>query len=108
MIDYGQQPSNQLQFSLECTKEKKKYDAALKWIDDNPDMWAEFKRLAVEDSAPGSYASAKFIVETLRRKYKKSISNDITSCLARIAMEQDSRIRFNNKKSMFDGLVEVV
>lgn len=104
MIDYGKRPSNQTQLPFADG-----YDLmqeVRQWTRDNPESWDNYLKIARAESAFGD-VSPNYAIQILRHRYKVSVRNSYAPVLARIAMEQDGRIRFRLARSKVDGFCEV-
>lgn len=56
----------------------------------------------------GRYASPNLMLQLMRNEFRVSVPNAYAAPLARIAMEQDSSIRFRLARSKVDGWTEAV
>lgn len=121
MIDCGPAPSNQSELAL-GSKGDLNMQGARSWICSHPDDWARYKRLALYMSRGDEKPSPNFIRELTRHGFdvlpivggisqhpgrRVSVRNAYAPCLARIAMEEDGRIRFKLARSSADGFCEV-
>lgn len=108
MIDYGEKPSNQMQIDLPgCTDEAKKLmEDAKQWADLHFDEFMWYKQHARAACVNGGMASPNFELQCMRHRFKISIPNAYAPCLARIAMDQDKKLRFRIAKSKVDGFCE--
>ena len=102
-------PSNQMQLPLPgCGDDGMELmREARAWAAVNYDEFAWFKRQALDDSRAG-YASANCLLQMMRRKFRVKVPNAYAACLARIAKEQDDRIRFRHQRSKVDGFTPAV
>lgn len=89
-------PSGQMQLPIEDTW----MDRARAWVKEHPREWDYFKQRALMSARP----SAKACVMATRERFRVSINDGLSSSLARIAKEEDPRIRFRFKSSKVDGL----
>ncbi len=105
MISIGEAPSNQMQLDL-GDKGAQLMQEARQWTIDNPDAWERYLSLAHAATETG-YASPNFVLQTVRHACRVSVPNAYAPALARLAMEQDSRIKFRLRKSMADGFAGV-
>ena len=119
MIDCGPAPSNQSELAI-GSKGDLNMQGAREWVHDHPDDWARYKRLALYMSRGDEKPSPNFIRELTRHGFdvipggvsqsvrrRVSVRNAYAPCLARIAMEEDGRIRFKLARSSADGFCEV-
>lgn len=106
MIDYGKPASNQMEADLESQGAQAMREAH-EWIEAHPDAWEGYLRVARSDSVHGM-ASPNFVLQSVRHYSRVSVRNALAAPLARIAMEQDSRIKFRTARSKVDGFCEVV
>lgn len=104
MIDYGEAPSNQT--ALPLTDGYDLMQEVRKWIEDNPDAWDRYMMIAVTESVYGEI-SPNYVIQILRHRHKVSVRNGFAPVLARIAMEQNDRVRFRIARSKVDGYCEV-
>lgn len=119
MIDCGQAPSNQSELRL-GSKGDLNMQGAREWVHDHPDDWERYKRIARYMSHKGDTPSPNFVRELTRHGFDTlaeglgiiscdryvSVRNSFAPCLARIAMEQDSNIRFKLARSSADGFTD--
>ena len=118
MIDCGQAPSNQSELQL-GSKGDLNMQGARQWVSENKEHWARYMRLAKYMSHGDERPSPNFIRELTRHgfdvvpggiaqdvKRRVSVRNSFAPCLARIAMEQDSNIRFKLARSSADGFTD--
>ena len=106
MIDYGEKPSNQNKLEIEDDSGFLLMQEARQWVKDNPKAWELYLMIAKAESMFGEL-SPNYAIQILRHRHKVSIRNGYAPVLARIAMEQDSMIRFRLAKSKVDGFCEV-
>lgn len=108
MIDYGKEPSNQMQLGLEGLSDGgyELMEDARRWAALHFDEFMWYKSQARAACADGGKASPNFMLQLMRNRFKVSIPNAYAPCLARIAMEQDRQIRFRIAKSKVDGFTE--
>ncbi len=108
MIDYGKEPSNQMQLGLEGLSDagKELMDDARRWAALHFEEFCWYKAQARAACVNGGKASPNFVLQLMRNRFKVSIPNAYAPCLARIAMEQDRRIVFRIAKSKVDGFTE--
>ena len=110
MIDYGKEPSDQMQLGIEGLTDGgyELMEDARRWaaLHFNEFMW--YKAQARQACVNGGKASPNFILQSMRHHFKVSVPNAYAPCLARIAMEQDKGIVFRLAKSKVDGFCEVV
>ena len=104
MIDYGEKPSNQCE--LPITAGHALMEDVRAWIEDNPEAWEKYLQIARNESFFGE-VSPNLVIQLLRFRQKVSVRNSYAPVLARIAMEQDSNIRFRLARSKVDGFCEV-
>lgn len=106
MIDYGKPASNQQQMELPGLTDEgaELMQEARKWRSRHhiPE-WQYYMRLARKCCEKGGKASPNYCLAALRNEYHVSLPNDFAKCFARIAMEEDSTIRFRVNKSNVDG-----
>lgn len=108
MINYGKEPSAQLQLDLpgytdggaELMKE------ARDWVVRHWDEWNWYKNFAARECAGGNLISPNFALQSMRNRFHISVKNDFAPCFARIAMEQNKAIKFRIAKSRVDGFTE--
>lgn len=127
MINYGAQPTNQIEFTGLGQSGEEVMDKARRWVDAHEDDFDRYLRLArrqVARSKDGK-ASPNSCKEQLRGGFDVnysfggdgtltcderrcvSIPNAYAPALARIAMERDGSLDFRIAKSKVDGFVEV-
>lgn len=104
MIDYGKPASNQMALELPGYSDEgqERMKEARRWVGMHFNEWAWFKDEALRDSENG-YASVNYLLQAMRHKFKVSIKNAYAPCFARIAMEEDPRIKFRTAASKVDG-----
>lgn len=109
MIDYGEQPSNQMAMAFEgLTDEGHELMAeARRWAAAHITEWSWYKRFALEQCAEGKEASPNFVLQSMRAHFHCEIKNSMAPALARIAMEEHSGIKFRLAKSKVDGFAKV-
>lgn len=102
---YGEQPDNQMQLSLPGLTDggMELMQEARKWAARHYHEWQWYKDFARRESEGGKKASPNFCLQSMRRHFKCEIPNAYAPCFARIAMEQDERIKFRLAKSKVDG-----
>lgn len=105
MIDYGKAPSNQS--GLPITDEAAFVMEMREWAKDNPAAWEYYMMIVKTESAFGELSPA-YPLQILRHRRKVSIRNAASPILARMAMEEDSTIRFRLAESKYDPYFEVV
>ena len=112
MIDYGEEPGDQMQLGIEGLTDGgcELMEEARKWADLHFEEFCWYKSQARQECVNGAKASPNLMLQLMRRHFKISIPNSYAPCLARIAMEQDKTktIRFRIAKSKVDGFCEVV
>lgn len=106
MIDYGEAPSNQNELDTDSPGAQL-MKAAREWTEKHPEEWHGYKNMARAYSRKGA-ASPNLLLQLMRNVYRVSVQNGLAPALARIAMEQDDRIKFRVAKSKCDGFCEVV
>ena len=104
MIDYGEKPSNQRQFSF--AEGFDLMQEVRQWVKDHPTEWRWYMGIALTESAYGEM-SPNYAIQVLRHRHKVSIRNSYAPALARIAMEQSDKVHFRLAKSKVDGFCEV-
>lgn len=83
-------------------------ESARRWMTDHYyKEWAWFMEQARLDSRTG-YASADYLLQAMRRRFKVSVPNAFAPCFARIAMEQDDAVKFKTNASKVDGFTTAV
>lgn len=102
MIDYGSEPSMQMELPGLGSDGEELMKEARHWAAVHYDEFQWFKREALRESMSGK-PSPNFLLQSMRHRFKVSVKNAYAPCLARIAMEQDSRIKFRIAKSKVDG-----
>lgn len=110
MIRAGEAPGNQLEIpGLSQSGEELMSDARA-WAESHPDEWGWYKRFALsqcEGSKDGK-ASPNFCLQSMRARFRCEVYNAYSAPFARIAMEQDARLRFRLAKSKVDGFTRAV
>ncbi len=108
MIEYGKPASNQMELELPgfSTEGQELMEEARLWAARHYSEWQWFKAEARRDSVNG-YASADYLLQAMRRKFKVSVKNAFAPCFARIAMEEDANIKFRTAESKVDGFTKV-
>lgn len=106
MIDYGKPASNQCEADLDSPGAQLMRDAR-EWVKNNPDVWDGYKNMARSYSKDRP-ASPNLLIQLTRNLYRVSLRNSLAPALARIAMEEDERIKFRVARSKVDGFCEVV
>lgn len=106
MIDYGEKPSNQNKLKLDDDGGFLLMQEVRQWIEDNPKAWEIYMLIAKTESRFGEM-SPNYVIQLIRHRHKVSVRNGYAPVLARIAMEQDSGVRFRLAKSKVDGFCEV-
>lgn len=104
---YGEKPSEQLELHGLGSDGEELMNKARKWVDEHPDEWGYYLQLARLESAHAP-ASPNYLLQALRHRYHISIANALAPALARIALEQDYKLRFRLAKSKVDGFTEAV
>lgn len=104
MIYYGEKPSNQT--SLPITKEADFVQEIREWVKSNPDAWEYYMFIVKSECAFGDL-SPNYPIQILRHRKKVSIRNGAAPILARLALEQDSSLKFRLAKSKYDAFFEV-
>lgn len=118
MIDCGPAPSNQSELQL-GSKGDLNMQGAREWVHDHPDHWRRYMRLAEYMSYGDEEPSPNFIRELTRHGFdivpygiarnprlRVSVRNSFAPCLARIAMEENPKIRFRLARSSADGFTD--
>lgn len=108
VINYGEEPSIQLQFELPGLDDKAAalMKEARDWTVKHWDEWNYYKNLAAQESVGDKLASPNYCLQAVRHKFHISIQNAFAPCLARIAMEQNKAIKFRIAKSRVDGFTD--
>lgn len=104
MIDYGKAPSNQSAFPI--TDEAAFVQEMRQWARDDPEAWEAYLLICHNESIYGVLPPA-LPLQILRHHKKVSIRNGASPILARMAMEEDSTIRFRLAESKYDPYFEV-
>lgn len=109
MIDYGNEPQNQMQIDLPGANDsgKELMDEARRWAALHFEEFMWYKTHARAACVNGGKASPNYELQSMRHRFKVSIPNAYAPCLARIAMEQDAQIAFRLARSNVDGFCEV-
>lgn len=106
MIRCGDAPSNQGQLELPGLDGLDLMEDARKWAVSHIAEWSWYKRFALQQCADGSKASPNFVLQSMRNEFHCEVRNALAPCFARIAMEQDPRLRFRLAKSKVDGFTK--
>ncbi|MCI8469322.1 MAG: hypothetical protein HFJ75_07565 [Eggerthellaceae bacterium] len=101
------EPSNQMQLPGCSMSGEELMREARAWADSHEDEFRWFCAEALRDSRRG-YASADYLLQTMRRRYRVKVKNAYAPALARIAIEKDSRITFRLARSKVDGYCNAV
>ena len=101
MIDYGKQPSDQMELELPglTSSGYELMEEARKWAGRHYEEFRYFKQLG-HGNGP---QSPNFAIQAMRRRYKVSVPNALSAPLARIAMEEDPGCSFRVARSKTDG-----
>ena len=108
MRRYGEEPSNQMELELPglSSSGMELMDEARRWVMRHRfEEWAWYMALARTESEGGK-ASPNYCLQAMRRHFKCEVPNAYAPCLARIAMEQDSTVRFRLARSKVDGFTK--
>ena len=105
MQRYGDKPSQPLELPGLGTDGEQLMLRAREWVAGHPDEWGYYMQLARLESIHAP-ASPNYLLQALRHRYHVSIANSLASALARIALEQDYKLRFRLAKSKVDGFTE--
>lgn len=81
---------------------------ARRWAARHYEEFSWYKEFARSECEDGFKASPNFCLQSMRRAFGVGIPNAYAPALARIAMEQDSRIEFRTAQSKFDGYTSVI
>lgn len=105
MIDYGKPASNQMALDLPGYSDegKERMKEARRWVGMHFNEWAWFKSEALLDTQECGYSNVNRLLQNMRHKFRVSVKNAYAPCFARIAMEEDSRIKFKTAASKVDG-----
>ncbi len=108
-IDCGAPPSNQMQLDLPgfTDEGRQLMEEARMWAGRHYREFMWYKRRSAQASRDG-YASPNLMLQLMRNEFRVSVPNAYAAPLARIAMEQDSSIRFRLARSKVDGWTEAV
>lgn len=104
MIYYGEKPSNQ--GVLPITPEWEFVKEVRQWAKDNPEAWEYYMTIVRTESKYGELSPA-YPLQILRHRLRISIRNAASPILARMAMEEDDKVRFRLARSKYDGYFEV-
>lgn len=87
-------------------KGEEDYEAALRWIEENPGPWAYMVDNAHRLSRKG-YVSANYLVNMVRNELHVSVRNGLAPSFSRIMESrfEDLRGAFNKHRSQSDGFV---
>ena len=109
MINPGKEPSNQMAMEFEGFTDEglELMKEARKWAVSHISEWSWYKGFALSQCADGNEASPNFVLQSMRNRFHCEIKNGMAPALARIAMEEDPRIRFRLAKSKVDGFAKV-
>lgn len=102
---------NQMELQLPglTSKGQERYKEASKWMMQHRfDVWPEIMQMARHDTKYRGYASMKRIIEDVRYKHRIKISNDLTSVFVRLALEEDSTLKFKTQRSSVDGFTTAI
>lgn len=105
MIDYGKAPSNQSAFPI--TDEAEFVREIREWAREDRESWMAYMSIVRDESEYGEL-SPNLPLQILRHRKKVSIRNGAAPILARMALEEDSTIRFRLAASKYDPFFEVV
>ena len=108
MIDYGKEPSNQMEMEGLGQDGQSLMEAAREWADAHEDEFDWYMGHALDSCRGGAKASPNFELQCMRHRFKVSVPNAYSPCLARIAMERDRGIAFRLAKSKVDGFTEAI
>lgn len=108
MIDYGHEPSNQMQLDGLTDEGGELMREVRGWTREHITEFTWYKRMARTKCADGGKASPNFCLQAMRDHFRVSVPNAYAPALARIAMEEDPNIRFRVAKSMVDGFTTAV
>lgn len=91
------------------TEGQRRYEEAVAWkMEHRFDAWQEIMRMAREDTRTRGCASMKRIIEDVRYRRRVKVSNELTSALARLALEEDPTLKFKTQRSSVDGFTTAV
>jgi hypothetical protein len=108
MIEQPSKPSNQMELNLPgFTQDGEILMAeARMWAGRNYDAFAWYKDFARKRCIGGQKASPNLCLQAMRDQFHISVPNSYAPALARIAMEQDSRLSFRLARSKVDGFTK--
>ena len=109
MIECGKEPSNQMQLGFEGLSDEgyELMQEARRWAVSHISEWSWYKRFTLQQCADGSKASPNFVLQSMRNEFHCEVRNALAPAFARIAMEQDPRLKFRLAKSKADGFAKV-
>ena len=107
MRAYGKEPDNQMELELPGLTGSgyELMQEARGWVNSHIREWSWYKQFALGECSNGK-ASPNFCLQSMRRHFKCEIPNAYAPALARIAMEEDSRLEFRLAKSKVDGFTK--
>lgn len=111
MIPYGSEPENQTQLELPGVNDRarKIWEEVRWWKNTHFTEWSFYKKNALEECSYASdgKASPNTCLSDVRRRFHVELPNAWAPAMARMAMEEDSQLKFRMAKSMFDACAQV-
>lgn len=112
MIRRGKEPDNQLHLDIPGFSDAGSdlMADARGWAASHVSEWSWYKRFALSqcEGAKDGKASPNFCLQSMRARFRCEVLNAYAAPFARIAMEEDPRLRFRLARSKVDGFTRAV